>query len=190
MCYGPGACLGGQACLASGTGYGPCNCGNADGGSGPDAPMVDAMLPDAPACLSAEPPDAGAGITCMGLDYDAPRTETNVYVWLGGGLPGRYRLFLESRLLSDFENIGPAVGWGYLEGQAPAFGTCPTLFQLDYVGSAFLTDACCSPYGQLESSPATEVTVMIDGQRYAGSSTTIVSVHCRGTAQLHYVPPM
>jgi hypothetical protein len=28
-CVGPGACAGGQACLADGSGFGPCDCGNA-----------------------------------------------------------------------------------------------------------------------------------------------------------------
>src|SRR6185436_14658732 len=33
-CVGIGACTGGQACLADGTGYGTCGCGGAGGGSG------------------------------------------------------------------------------------------------------------------------------------------------------------
>lgn len=33
-CYGPGACLGGQMCLADGSGYSTCNCGSLGTGAG------------------------------------------------------------------------------------------------------------------------------------------------------------
>lgn len=37
LCYGPGACEGGQACEADGSGWGPCDCGTGtDGGAGAD----------------------------------------------------------------------------------------------------------------------------------------------------------
>jgi hypothetical protein len=39
-CVGPGACHGGQACMADGSGFQPCDCGTSGGGSpaeGPDA---------------------------------------------------------------------------------------------------------------------------------------------------------
>lgn len=37
ICYGPGACEGGQACEADGSGWGPCDCGTGtDGGAGAD----------------------------------------------------------------------------------------------------------------------------------------------------------
>ncbi len=37
-CVGPGACKGGQACKADGSGYGPCDCGAGVGGSGGGPP--------------------------------------------------------------------------------------------------------------------------------------------------------
>lgn len=43
MCYGPGACQGGQYCLPDGSAFSPCDCGaQADAGAPPDA------LPDTP----------------------------------------------------------------------------------------------------------------------------------------------
>lgn len=36
-CVGPGACQGGQSCLPDGSGFGPCDCGAATGGSGGSA---------------------------------------------------------------------------------------------------------------------------------------------------------
>jgi hypothetical protein len=40
QCFGPGACKGAQACLASGEGFGPCDCG-----TGPSTPVAPAEPP-------------------------------------------------------------------------------------------------------------------------------------------------
>jgi hypothetical protein len=40
-CYGPAACIGGQACLPDGSGFGACDCGS-HAGADPSAPVLDA----------------------------------------------------------------------------------------------------------------------------------------------------
>jgi len=44
-CVGPGACKGGQQCLANGSAFGPCDCGGAPGPTPPGAPSVEIPAP-------------------------------------------------------------------------------------------------------------------------------------------------
>lgn len=185
VCVGAGACRGGQACLADGTGYGPCECGNGGTDAAPvdgAAHAPDAGVIDAPACLTSEPADA-EGITCTGTYYNnTPVTEQNVYVWFqGNGVQQASELLLDSQLVAAIE----LRRYGTLLG-ALSF---PETFFADYVGSAFLTNPCYTSYGFLLPSPSTTVTVMIDSQRSLGNPGDVLSAHCRGTGQLHYGPP-
>lgn len=52
-CVGPGACQGGQVCLADGSGFGPCDCGQRQQGLQPAAPPTTA--PAVPVGPAAEP---------------------------------------------------------------------------------------------------------------------------------------
>lgn len=47
-CVGPGACQGGQVCLADGSGYGPCDCGPQKSGSRGAATPAPGLSPEAP----------------------------------------------------------------------------------------------------------------------------------------------
>ncbi len=58
-CVGPGACQGGQVCLADGSGYGPCDCGSQKAASPAPAPSPPGIGPVAPPPAQ-PPPTPGA----------------------------------------------------------------------------------------------------------------------------------
>jgi hypothetical protein len=58
-CVGPGACKGGQACLANGTGFGACDCGGAASSATPPEPPAAPPM-DSAAPAPAAPPAAAS----------------------------------------------------------------------------------------------------------------------------------